>query len=90
MSKLKKKIPHFKNESQEEQFWQQHDSTDFIDWSKATRATFPNLKPTTKTISLRLPEHLLNDIKNIANAQDVPYQSLMKTMLATCVKKARH
>jgi len=76
-----KKIPEFKNEDEEREFWSIHDSTDYIDWSKAKRVTFPNLKPSTKTISIRLPETLLSDIKFLANKKDVPYQSLIKMFL---------
>ena len=76
-----KKIPEFKNEDEEREFWSTHDSTDYIDWSKARRVTFPNLKPSTKTISIRLPETLLSDIKFLANKKDVPYQSLIKMFL---------
>jgi predicted DNA binding CopG/RHH family protein len=68
-------------------FWQKADSTDFIDWSKAKKAQFPNLKPSTKSISLRVPESLLNEIKIAANKKDIPYQSLMKlsgVILALC------
>ena len=86
MKKLKK-IPVFKNENEERRFWTTHDSTDYVDWSKAVRVSFPNLKPSTKTISLRLPEHLLSRIKEIANSQDVPYQSLMKIFLAERVAR---
>ena len=88
MSKLKH-IPKFKNLKQEDDFWQDHDSTDFIDWSKAKQGQFPNLKPSTKTISLRLPENLLNDIKVQANKKDIPYQSLMKILLAQGVENFR-
>ena len=87
MSKSKK-LPRFKTESEERAFWQQHDSADHIDWTKAKKASFPNLKPSVKVISLRLPEHLLNAIKVLANKEDVPYQSLMKMMLAKGVKQA--
>ncbi|MDP1574307.1 MAG: BrnA antitoxin family protein [Coxiellaceae bacterium] len=83
-----KKIPKFKTLSEENNFWEAHDSADHIDWSKAKRVTFPNLKPSVKTISLRLPEHLLNAIKTLANKEDVPYQSLMKLLLAEGVKNA--
>jgi len=76
-----KKIPEFKNKDKEREFWSTHDSTDYIDWSKAKRVTFPNLKPSTKTISIRLPETLLSDIKFLANKKDVPYQSLIKMLL---------
>lgn len=82
-----KKIPDFKNENEERKFWDTHDSTDYIDWSKAQEVVFPNIKPTTESISLRLPTWLLARIKELANAQDVPYQSLMKIFLADRVKK---
>ncbi len=88
MSKLKK-IPKFKSESAEKKFWQEHDSVDYIDWSKAKRAQFPNLKPSTKTISLRLPENLLNELKVLANKEDVPYQTLIKILLSRYVKVMR-
>jgi len=76
-----KKIPDFKNEKEERQFWESHDSSEYVDWNKASLAVFPNLKPATKAISLRLPEDLLAKIKVKANKQDVPYQSLIKTWL---------
>ncbi len=76
-----KQIPHFQNEEEEDKFWQENDSTEFINWNKAEKTTFPNLKPTTKTISLRLPESVLNEIKMLAHKQDVPYQSLIKIFL---------
>lgn len=82
-----KKIPKFKNEKEENQFWQKNDSSNYIDWSQAKKSQFPNLKPSTKVISLRLPEDLLNDIKILANKEDVPYQSLMKILLAQSMKK---
>ncbi|TAN48772.1 MAG: hypothetical protein EPN21_14090 [Methylococcaceae bacterium] len=81
MSKKLKPIPVFQSETEERAFWETHDSTDFVDWSKAKRAVLPNLKPSTQTISLRLPAHLLEGIKAAANAQDVPYQSLIKVWL---------
>jgi predicted DNA binding CopG/RHH family protein len=76
-----KPIPSFASEADERDYWMTHDSTDHLDWSKAKRGVFPNLKPSTQTISLRLPEHLLNSIKTAANKRDVPYQSLMKIWL---------
>ena len=85
MKKLKE-IPTFKNLSEEREFWRTHDSADYIDWSKAKNAYFPSLKPSTKTISLRLPESLLNEIKILANKEDVPYQSLMKILLMQGIK----
>lgn len=82
-----KPIPIFKSEDEEREFWHTHDSVDYIDWSKAEQVSFPNLKPSTETISLRLPEHLLNQIKILANTRDVPYQSLMKIYLAEKVQE---
>ena len=77
-----KEIPTFKNEEEERQFWAEHDSTEYVDWSKAKRSVFPNLKPSTKTISLRLPESMLEELKLLANKNDVPYQSLVKVFLS--------
>ncbi len=82
-----KPIPTFKNEDEEREFWGTHDSTDYIDWSKAEEAVFPNLKPSTRSISIRLPEWLIARIKELANFRDVPYQSLMKIFLAERVKQ---
>ena len=81
MNKQTKALPKFANEAQERTFWETPDSMDHLDWSKAKKVTLPNLKPTTKTISLRLPQHLLDSIKVAANARDVPYQSLIKVWL---------
>ena len=81
MTKQNKTIPTFANEAQERAYWESHDSTQHIDWSKAKKVALPNLKPTTKTISLRLPQHLLDLIKIAVNARDVPYQSLIKVWL---------
>lgn len=81
-----KPIPNFKNEDEERDFWATHDATDYFDMSKAQRAYFPNLKPSTETISLRLPQDLLSNLKVLANKQDVPYQSLMKIFLAERVR----
>ena len=81
MNKQPKTIPKFASEAQERVFWETHGSTDHLDWTKAQKVTLPNLKPTTKTISLRLPQHLLDSIKSAANARDVPYQSLIKVWL---------
>lgn len=78
----KRKLPQFKNEKAEAQFWQTHDSSDYIDWSKARRVRLPDLKPSSETISIRLPVSMLDSIKIKANKQDVPYQSLIKVMLA--------
>jgi predicted DNA binding CopG/RHH family protein len=83
MSKPTKPAPRFKTEAQERAFWEAKgtDSTQYLDWAKAQRVVMPNLKPSTKTISLRLPQHLLDAIKSAANARDVPYQSLIKVWL---------
>lgn len=80
MPKLKK-VPSFNTEDAERNFWSSHDSTEYVDWSKAKRVTFPHLKPSTKTISLRIPEHLLYRIKTAAHKRDVPYQSYIKVVL---------
>jgi predicted DNA binding CopG/RHH family protein len=81
MSKLLKTIPHFASESEEQAFWESHDTSEYLDWGNAQSVVIPNLKPTTKTISLRLPQHLLDSIKAAANSRDVPYQSLIKVWL---------
>ena len=81
MSKPTKAIPRFATEAEERVFWGHHDSTDYVDWAQAQRVALPNLKPATRTISLRLPQHLLDAIKAAANARDVPYQSLIKVWL---------
>ena len=80
MKKLKK-IPKFSSEEQERKFWVKEDSVNYIDWGRAKKAAFSNLKPSTKTISLRLPESLFDDLKTLANKRDVPYQSLIKIIL---------
>ncbi len=85
MSK-RKQVPHFENESDERNYWEQTDSTEHMDWSHAKRVMLPNIKPSTKTISLRLPESLLHSIKVEANKRDMPYQSLIKSWLASDVK----
>ena len=81
MNKPTEPLPKFANEAQERAYWEIHDSTEHVDWSKARKVTLPNFKPTTKTISLRLPQHLLDSLKVAANARDVPYQSLIKVWL---------
>ena len=80
-ARTKTKLPRFKSEPQERRFWETHDSAEHVDWSKATRVRLPNLKPSTQSISLRLPVHTLERIKSAANARDVPYQSLIKVWL---------
>lgn len=87
MKKLKR-IPEFKTEDQEREFWATNDSTDYIDWSKAVNnPAMPNLKPSTKPVTVRLPESLLVDLKTLANKKDIPYQSYMKMILANQVKR---
>jgi len=87
----KKQLPVFKNEDEERAFWATHDSTEYIDWSKAKRTVFPNLKPSTRAISLRLPESVIAALKVLANKRDVPYQSLLKVFLAEKVEdELRH
>ena len=88
MKKAKKKaIPKFRSERQERTFWAGHDSTEYLDWTKAQRVIFPNLKPTLRTISLRLPESVITRLKVLANKRDVPYQSLLKILLAERLKQ---
>jgi predicted DNA binding CopG/RHH family protein len=82
MRRKLKPLPHFETEAEERAFWETHDSTDYVDWSRAERARFPNLKFSTTAISLRLPQDLLDRIKIAANKRDVPYQSLIKVWLA--------
>ena len=88
MKKLKK-IPTFNTENEEREFWESHDSSEYLDLSEAELAVLPNLKPSTKTISLRLPEGLLNRIKVEANKRDMPYQSLIKVWLAKEIQSRR-
>ena len=87
--KKRKPIPHFRSESEEHEFWANADVLDYFDTTKPVRARFPNLKPSTATISLRLPQGLLDELKTLANARDVPYQSLLKVFLAERVAKER-
>lgn len=86
MKKLKS-IPRFRDEDEEREFWAKEESFDYLDWSRAERVVLPNLRPSTRTISLRLPESLLGDLKVLANRLDVPYQSLMKVYLAESVMR---
>ena len=79
MKKQKKNVPEFKTEKAEREFWASHDSSDYIDWEKTGPAIFPDLKPTMKTISLRLPEPMLNRLKVLANERDVPYHEVDPT-----------
>ncbi len=81
MKKKLKEIPKFKNEDAEREFWAKANSADYVDWKKAKAKVFPKLKPSTKTISIRLPEQLIDGLKTLANKRDVPYQSLIKIIL---------
>ncbi|MCK6568067.1 MAG: hypothetical protein DCC59_04495 [Chloroflexi bacterium] len=90
---MSKPIPRFKNEDEEREFWSENDSSEYLNWENAERALFPNLKPSTKAISIRLPESLLDAIRQLANERDVPYQSLIKIYLQERIEediKARH
>jgi predicted DNA binding CopG/RHH family protein len=84
---MKKQIPKFKSEDAERAFWAKTDSTDRVNWSRAERVVLPNLKPSVKTISLRLPESMLESLKLLANKRDVPYQSLLKQFLAERIEQ---
>lgn len=86
---VRKRTPSFANEDHERQFWAGHDTVDYFDWSQAVRATFPKLKPSTATISLRLPASMLDELKVLANERDVPYQSLLKVYLAERIETER-
>ena len=86
MKKLKK-IPKFRSESAEKKFWQKNDTSGFVDCDSARKVSFPNLKPAVRSISLRLPESMLNDLKVIANKKDIPYQSLMKIFIYEKIKE---
>ena len=84
-----KRVPAFRSEDEEREFWATADSTEYVDWSKARRVEFPNLRPSTTTISIRLPETLLSELRLLANERDVPYQSLLKVYLADRVASER-
>jgi predicted DNA binding CopG/RHH family protein len=85
-----KQTPKFNNEEKEQEFWAAHDSTDYVDWGQAQAPVFPHLKPSTKTISLRLPELMLNELRLLANKRDVPYQSLIKIFLQERIDREIH
>ncbi len=80
--KKKRKIPRFKTETEEREFWRTHDSSEYLDWDEAAKMVLAKLKPSTKTISLRLPESMIEELKLLANKKDIPYQSLLKVFLA--------
>lgn len=84
---MKKRIPKFESEDHEREFWSKADSTEYIDWEKAKKTVLPNLKPSTKKISLRLPELMIEELKLLANKHDIPYQSLMKIYLAERIQR---
>ena len=83
---MKKAVPKFRNEEAEREFWASHDSTDYIDWRKGKRSMLPNLKPSSQTISIRLPKPMLDRLKLLTNKRDVPYQSLLKMFVADRLK----
>jgi predicted DNA binding CopG/RHH family protein len=85
----KKSPPQFRSEDAEREFWANHDVVDYFDWDEAVSGSFPVLRPSTTTISLRLPELLLEELKALANERDVPYQSLLKVFLAERVARER-
>ena len=87
---MKKRVPEFRSEDQERAFWATQDSTDYIDWAQAKRRKFTNLRPSLRTISLRLPVSMIEDLKVLANKRDVPYQSLLKVFLAERLEQERH
>jgi len=89
MASTKKQIPKFRSEEDERKFWAKSDSTEFIDWESAQKRKFPDLKPSLRTISLRLPVSMIEDLKVLANKRDVPYQSLLKVFLAERLEKER-
>ncbi len=86
---IKKRPPRFRTEDQERAFWAEHDTVDYFDWDRAAKGSFPALKPSTTTISLRLPEAMLEELKALANERDVPYQSLLKVYLAERIARER-
>ena len=82
-----KKLPKFKSEKEEREFWQTHDTTEYFDTDRPVRLSFPNLKPSTKSITVRIPLSMYDDLKTLANKQDVPYQSMMKLLLADKIRE---
>jgi predicted DNA binding CopG/RHH family protein len=83
---MKKNLPKFKNEDEEREFWASHDSADYLDWKQGQRIVLPNLRPSSQTISLRLPKPMIDRLKLLANKRDVPYQSLLKIFVAERLK----
>jgi predicted DNA binding CopG/RHH family protein len=87
---MKKKIPKFNSDAEERKFWQTNDSSDYLEWSDAEDVVFSNLKPSTRKISIRLPESMIEDLKLLANKKDVPYQSLLKIFLSERIDSEMH
>jgi predicted DNA binding CopG/RHH family protein len=87
---MKKKIPQFKSEAEERLFWQKHDSSEYINWSDAENVVMPKLKPSTRSISIRLPESMIEELKVLANKRDVPYQSLLKIFISERIDAELH
>lgn len=87
---MKKKIPKFQSEAEERLFWQKHDSSEYIDWSDSENVIMPKLKPSTRSISIRLPESMIEELKVIANKRDVPYQSLLKIFISERIDAELH
>lgn len=88
--KARKKLPRFESEAEEREFWAEHDSADYLGWSEAKPTVLANLRPSTSTISLRLPDFMLEELKLLAHQRDVPYQSLLKVFLAERLQTERH
>lgn len=86
---MKKRVPDFRTERDEADFWSTHDSTEYLNWSAAKRRKLPNLKPSLRTISIRLPVSMIEDLKLLANKKDVPYQSLLKMYLSERIERER-
>jgi len=89
MKTVKKALPDFKTEDEEREFWITHSPLDYFNVAKAKRASFPNLKPSLKSISIRLPEDMVDELKVLANKRDVPYQSLAKLYLSWGIRSER-
>ena len=87
---MKKRIPSFVTEDEEREFWSKSESTEYIDWSQSKKMALPNLKPSTKKISLRLPEIMIEELKVLANKRDIPYQSLLKIYLSEKINQELH
>jgi len=87
---MKKKIPAFASEDEEREFWSKAESTEYIDWSQSKETVLPNLKPSTKKISIRLPEIMIDELKLLANKRDIPYQSLLKIFLSEKIDQELH